>query len=840
MPPTSPTTASPPASASVSAPPPPLSSLVLALDADIATAASSSSSRRPSSTTTAAAGGSPVEELLRALAAAREERAAVLARLGELRRGGGGGGGDGDGDGDGDAVGRAVELAETLERLGDEAAAARDEAAEAGRRLEPVVRRGEARRREAEEAEACAGAVRAARDAARLAGGSGAEDAEGAFAELARAFGAAEAAWPASLTTTTTTTSTPALKAWTRANLRISVERLRPLLEKELAKALKEAGWPASSPPPPLPKTRSPAQTRASRAFSRLVALQLMWHALEPELSAAEAHARSNRFRFEGGAGTSGGLFYRGQELVEPLWAIDVAARPLVVKFHFHFSTNVDTNRVDRPEWFVSFALQSLRDNSSVLRAVVDLADEPLCHSLLLSRGKFVDLASHLVRAMVLQTHRRLQSSWTTLASDSALLCHTLDEVLAGDRVLLGELAYAQSCTTRDEWPSMASFFTQADDRLEAWIQADYKFAKEKLEEVFASPSRWNPLRLGAGSDTARSFATESADRVLAMVDALGTRFETLASDRAKSAIVARVQCALLQEYCRRCTDESEPASFVARANSLQTVVDVLFEWSLLPRYVFFFTHHALTEAPADRVLDRTRMRALVSRAWTAASSSAASASSAAPLRSEAVSGGVFAPEIHLAKKQLQEAIDAELSRVQSAMRDAASPLRSKSWLVFPATNDALGGDGDGDAYAYAGEGDLSPESCAVLAVVKTALSSWERALHASVRRGVVMRLASEAQDLFWSSAIHGRVFSAAGAHQLARDVSALSAMFLPLDRRAATTLLPRLTDAAKLLSADASDLRVSVDTLTRRLGLTALSPGDVDALRKARRDVFL
>ncbi|CAN0191739.1 unnamed protein product, partial [Ectocarpus fasciculatus] len=44
----------------------------------------------------------------------------------------------------------------------------------------------------------------------------------------------------------------------------------------------------------------------------------------------------------------------------DSVWALDGLLEPVAVRFRFHFEGERPTNRVDRPEWFLSFLLRAL------------------------------------------------------------------------------------------------------------------------------------------------------------------------------------------------------------------------------------------------------------------------------------------------------------------------------------------------------------------------------------------------------------------------------------------------------------------------------------------------
>jgi hypothetical protein len=145
------------------------------------------------------------------------------------------------------------------------------------------------------------------------------------------------------------------------------------------------------------------------------------------------------------------------KEMDQPCWGIELFAKPALIRFRYHFfSEKSTTNRVDRPEWFVGFVLESVRDRLGFMREHL----QPSC------AGCLVDVVSQFARYFVLAVHQRLEASWGVLRADNeVLLGHTIDELLVGDRVLMAEFGYAP------HWPKMCSFFSTNPTRMGAWIK---------------------------------------------------------------------------------------------------------------------------------------------------------------------------------------------------------------------------------------------------------------------------------------------------------------------------------------------------------------------------------
>jgi hypothetical protein len=337
-----------------------------------------------------------------------------------------------------------------------------------------------------------------------------------------------------------------------------------------------------------------------------------------------------------------------------------------------------------------------------------------------------------------------------------------------------------------------------------------------------------------------RDFATESSERILSVVDSLTRRFDTLVSDKAKYEFVDRVHNALLHDYAMACSHHGSDsvASFVARANSLQHVIDTLFEWSLKPKYIFAYqpgdggdsdqsgggAGGTLRGRMTTNLKSRFNVGRRMLRGFGLGGGGTSTSNDATAQPSvNSISGGVFARVITQIRKLLNDEMTREIDHLITAVRDVAGPLENKTWIS--------GG--------LQQQEDLSPEMCSCLTVIKEHVARWTRALHPALRRRLAMDASRVLQEfLFQVSVLDSIAFSHAGAMQLARDCSALFALFASFDKSPSTTFFPRLHEATRILCFDAKKLK-DLESTAFEGESTVLSRPVVEEVCRKRRDVF-
>jgi len=486
-------------------------------------------------------------------------------------------------------------------------------------------------------------------------------------------------------------------------------------LEPELRAALKLMGWPKTSGGA---RWNAAAETQSCECIARMVT--------------AQALLRSS---------PSGGSGGNTDEWVhEDVWAVAALARPVLASFQFHFCTEKPTNRVDRPEWAVAFCLQALRENRDFVanRAQLIAADGGVC----------ADVWSQFARLLVRAVQARVLSQRATLTGDAALLCHTVDELLVGDAVLLGELSYAASRDSQGaDWP-LFSTVLQDDALLDAWVGADAHFTLQRLQAASGAEQAWLTVKeaFATSGDEARDFATPASDALLALLASMGARWANLASPQARLRLFLGVAAPLVRAFVRA----AQARPLIEGCNALAHVIDGLEDLKLSAAYL-----------------------ALPSSSQSSSSSSPRGARGAGGKAKHG--GGGF---LRLAGGTGVVTATAE-QLIEQCAEALTRALEDEAGRALGSYHRALGGALETKAWTFThASADLSQEACAGLVAVKTAVDAWERRLNPVCRVRVEKLLANAVGAYIRDCVVLARPFSMQGAQQLVRDVAALEKAF--------------------------------------------------------------
>ncbi|CAM9192731.1 unnamed protein product [Scytosiphon promiscuus] len=353
-----------------------------------------------------------------------------------------------------------------------------------------------------------------------------------------------------------------------RGRLAWLTRRLRYHLSSELASALRQAdplaagrgdGESGEGLSEEDKERRREAVARVEEATKRLIALQF--------------GRRLPLDGTSGGAAVAAGRTGGGAE-AGAVWALDCLLEPVAVRFRFHFEGDRPTNRVDRPEWFLSFLLRALDAYRPLLlhlltaEGVNPREQQRQQQQLLPARdaggtgppragtadgvwgAAGVDPLAYFARGLALLARRRLRAQLGAAAADGSLLSHTVQEALAFDRTLDREAGYAE-CPARfprQAWPRCVEVFAQDEDRFERWMDSDANAAEAKLREAAAAPGAWRAVGWKNGPPSSTP-VTPSAVAMCRLFSDVTERYRPLRDPLKQLRFARRVQQPVLRSY---------------------------------------------------------------------------------------------------------------------------------------------------------------------------------------------------------------------------------------------------------------------------------------------------
>lgn len=231
-----------------------------------------------------------------------------------------------------------------------------------------------------------------------------------------------------------------------------------------------------------------------------------------------------------------------------------VLVEPLEQRFAYHFSGNKPTNRLDKPEYFLSHVSDLIREYSPFLqdhlqpiilrhfRGADDLFVIPA----------YVDATVAFITALMPMLERKLRSVAGQLESKPALLSHLIQEVIAFDTTL--QETYAYTPTSLDTpWRGLSHFLLTDCGHFTRWLSAEKDFALQRYMAIVASSDAGDLDYDAVSADLPKP--TASALRVNDLLETITARYRPLASFRQKLRFLLEIQIEIFDLYHRRLAD---------------------------------------------------------------------------------------------------------------------------------------------------------------------------------------------------------------------------------------------------------------------------------------------
>ena len=214
----------------------------------------------------------------------------------------------------------------------------------------------------------------------------------------------------------------------------------------DLEIVLKRIGWPA-------PKAVIPSHLRGEweSAFGKLLDLQ------QPELEGVTSAV---------GPGSKVRLPF-------VLLPLEILVRPLEMRFRYHFEGDKPTNRIDRPEYFLSHITTLLGDYSGFVSDFVqpillnhfrgtDVALEPV----------YIDATSAFITALLPMLRSKIGSLLPKVAGQPQLLSHLMHELMSFDNTIREEWRYDGGFGA-EGWKGLSWEFLVQADWFGRWLQVE-------------------------------------------------------------------------------------------------------------------------------------------------------------------------------------------------------------------------------------------------------------------------------------------------------------------------------------------------------------------------------
>lgn len=282
---------------------------------------------------------------------------------------------------------------------------------------------------------------------------------------------------------------------------------------------------------------------------------------------------------------------------------IELLIKPFRIRFEYHFMSNRQTNRPDKPEYFFTQILNWAKDNHHFVEKIFQAPATRTCAT--------DNVRLEFVRGLVQLTIEKLINDIEEISLDETLFGHLIDEILSFEQDLKTMLLYPNNIPSAINVLTQPIFFVK-------WLALEEKFTSEKMDLILCDENDpwlmldpFGPTNITSPLTAALSVEHEleieelkipkCADQFVRLLEAMKERYCILPQPSHQLQFL-KLQIDLIDNFRRR-LGQLHNTGYVSTLNVLNAifyVCAVLREWGENVHYLHL--HAALLGPNADEI----------------------------------------------------------------------------------------------------------------------------------------------------------------------------------------------------------------------------------------------
>ncbi|KAF8437405.1 TIP-1 family-domain-containing protein [Terfezia claveryi] len=245
------------------------------------------------------------------------------------------------------------------------------------------------------------------------------------------------------------------------------------------------------------------------------------------------------------------------------LLPFEVMAKPLGLRFRYHFEGDKQTNRLDKPEWFFNHILTLIEDYTPFANTYI----QPLLDKHLPSSGR--DAVLEFITAVLPMLRRKIRNLLPQIVQHAQLLSHFIHEMIKFDTVLRDDYLYAPYGTDAEAiWEGITHEVLVKDNWFAQWLKVEKDFALSRYQNIVNADDAWQIDYDSVEEHEAKP--TKSAMRVKDLLETITERYRPLTSFMQRLRFLIDIQINVLDQYLDKLNSSVEAfrvlSSSIARA----------------------------------------------------------------------------------------------------------------------------------------------------------------------------------------------------------------------------------------------------------------------------------
>ncbi|KAJ9486797.1 hypothetical protein VN97_g6543 [Penicillium thymicola] len=476
---------------------------------------------------------------------------------------------------------------------------------------------------------------------------------------------------------------------------------------------------------------------------------------------------------------------------VEPsvLFPLEVMVHHLDLRFKYHFSGDKPTNRLDKPEYFLSHILDLVNQYGgffvSYLQPIFDERAEAVGPSL---EWNFYNTSHSYITALLPMLRQKISLLLPQISNYPQLLSHFIHELMNFDNEIRETWTYMPDPYADDNWKGVTWEVLTKQGWYDRWLEVEKDFALARYKDIIDTTDSGEIDY--DGMELTATKPTKAAIRVNDLLETITERYQPLSSFSQKLRFLIDIQITIFDQFHERLYSALE--AYLAMTSTLGRTVQgadgqasvegvaglerlcrVFGSAEYLEKKMEDWSNDVFFVELWSELQDRVRQNRDSGRNVAGTMSVAEVASRTSPAvannngaHTATSSDGALFDETASAYRRLRLRSETIItSTLSSNILTALKPYsRVSTWATLSTPS------------ATATASPLSPTSdlAHAMRILSTQLSFLSRALGTAPLRRVSRQLLLSVQSYIWDSVLTKHTFSETGAAQLASDVDHL------------------------------------------------------------------
>ncbi|KAJ5540071.1 hypothetical protein N7513_008403 [Penicillium frequentans] len=233
------------------------------------------------------------------------------------------------------------------------------------------------------------------------------------------------------------------------------------------------------------------------------------------------------------------------------LFPLDVMVHPLGLRFKYHFSGDKPTNRLDKPEYFLSHILDLINQFGGFFTSYFQpILDEKAQSAGVSLEWNFYNALHAFINALMPMLREKVDLFLPQVSDYPQLLSHFIHELMKFDNEIRETWNYLPDPYSDGNWKGMTGEVLAKQGWYDRWLQVEKDFAlaryKDIIETADGGEIDYDGVELTATKPT------KSAIRVNDLLETITERYQPLSSFSQKLRFLIDIQITIFDQFHER------------------------------------------------------------------------------------------------------------------------------------------------------------------------------------------------------------------------------------------------------------------------------------------------